>query len=71
LELFQKQKGYKGEAFYIPAQVVVDNKVIAENETAAVQFAYEIFRILEIDSDEEMELCLLKRYLAIIVQKMK
>ncbi|WML33474.1 type 1 glutamine amidotransferase family protein [Clostridium sp. OS1-26] len=54
LELFQKQKGYRGEAFYIPAQVVVDNKVITANETAAVQFAYEIFKILEIDSDEEM-----------------
>lgn len=55
LELFQKQKRYKGEAFYIPAQVVVDNKVITANETAAVQFAYEIFKILEIDSDKEME----------------
>jgi putative intracellular protease/amidase len=55
LELFQKQEGYRGEAFYIPAQVVVDNKVITANETAAVEFAYEIFKILKIDSDEEME----------------
>lgn len=54
LELFQKQKEYKGEAFFIPAQVVVDNKFITANETAAVQFAYEIFKILKIDSDEEM-----------------
>ena len=55
LELFQKQKGYRGKAFYIHAQVVVDNKVITANETAAVQFAYEIFKLLEIDSEEELE----------------
>lgn len=35
--------------------MVVDNKVITANETAAVRFAYEILKILEIDSDEEME----------------
>ena len=55
LELFQKQKRYRGETFYIPAQVVVDNKIITANETAAAEFAYEIFKILEIDSDEEIE----------------
>ena len=55
LELFQQQKEYNGEAFYIHEQVVVDNKVITANETAAVQFAYEIFNILGIDSDEEIE----------------
>lgn len=54
LELFQKQKEYNGEAFYIPAQIVVDNKIITANETAAIEFAYEIFKILKIDSDEEM-----------------
>lgn len=54
LELFKKQEGYRGEEFYIPAQIVVDNKIITANETAALEFAYEIFKILEIDSDEEM-----------------
>lgn len=54
LELFQKQKEYIGDAFYISAQIVVDNKVITANETAAVEFAYEIFKALNIDSDEEM-----------------
>lgn len=54
LELFQQQKEYKGEAFYIPAQIVIDNKIITANETAAVEFAYEIFKILKIDSDEEL-----------------
>ncbi|WP_238916370.1 type 1 glutamine amidotransferase family protein [Clostridium sp. YIM B02555] len=55
LELFTNQEGYMGEAFYIPAQVVVDNKVITANETAAVQFAYEIFKLLEIDNEEELK----------------
>lgn len=54
LELFKNQEGYTGEVFYIPAQVVVDNKVITANETAAVQFAYEIFKVLKIDSEEEL-----------------
>jgi putative intracellular protease/amidase len=54
LELFQSQKGYNGEALYVPAQVVADNNVITANETAAVQFAYEIFKILKVDSEEEM-----------------
>lgn len=55
LELFKQQKEYRGEAFYINAQVVVHNQVITANETAAVQFAYEIFKVLEIDNPEEIE----------------
>lgn len=55
LELFQQQKEYSGEEFYIHEQVVVDNQIITANETAAVQFAYELFKILEIDSTEEIE----------------
>ena len=46
LELFKNQEGYTGEEFYIPAQLVIDHEVITANETAAVQFAYEIFKIL-------------------------
>lgn len=54
LKLFLTQKGYKGEALYIPAQVVVDGSIITANETAAVEFAYEIFKILKVDSEDEM-----------------
>ncbi len=54
LELFQSVEGYEGEKFYIPAQVVYDMGFITANETAAVEFAYEIFKILKVDSDEEM-----------------
>jgi hypothetical protein len=48
-------KEYRGENLYIPAQVVSDGGVITANETAAVEFAYEIFKILKVDSDEEMK----------------
>ena len=54
LELFQSQRGYCGQALYVPAQVVVDGGFITANETAAVEFAYEIFKILKVDSDVEM-----------------
>ncbi len=55
LELFQSQEGYTGNELYIPAQVVVDNGFITANETAAVEFTYQIFKILKIDSEEEIE----------------
>lgn len=55
LEQFQSQKNYNGQSLFVPAQVVVDRGFITANETAAVEFAYEIFKILKIDSDEELE----------------
>lgn len=54
LDYFLRANEYEGEKLYIPAQVVVDGGIITANETAAVEFAYEIFKILKIDSDEEM-----------------
>lgn len=54
LELLQSQCGYCGQALYVPAQVVVDGGFITANETAAVEFAYEIIKILKVDSDVEM-----------------
>jgi putative intracellular protease/amidase len=55
LEQFLSQKAYNGQSNYVNAQVVVDGGFITANETAAVEFAYNIFKILKIDSDEEME----------------
>ncbi|WP_083479670.1 DJ-1/PfpI family protein [Oxobacter pfennigii] len=55
LELFQNQQGYTGQDLYVPAQVVVDKGFITANETAAVEFAYHIFKTLKIDTDEEIE----------------
>lgn len=54
LDLFKSAEGYKGENLYVSAQVVVDGGIITANETAAVEFAYEIFKLLKVDSDEEM-----------------
>ncbi len=47
------KKLQRGRPLY-PAQVVVDGGIMTANETAAVEFAYEIFKILKVDSDEEM-----------------
>lgn len=55
LELFQSVPGYQGEELYIPAQVVYDQGIMTANETAAVEFAYEIFKILKVDTEEEIE----------------
>lgn len=54
-ELFHSQEGYTGSDLYIPAQVVMDHGIITANETAAVEFAYHIFKLLKVDSDEEIE----------------
>lgn len=56
LELFQGVNGYEGGDLYVPAQVVYDGGFMTANETAAVEFAYEIFKILKVDSEEEIEL---------------
>lgn len=55
LELFQNQKNYKGQSLYVPAQVVVDGGFITANETAAVEFAYHVFKTLKVGSDEDIE----------------
>lgn len=55
LERFLKEKGYGGKEYYVPAQLVADQGVITANETAAVEFAREIFRILRIDAEDEIE----------------
>ena len=52
---FENLEGYSGKENFVPAQVVVDKAIITANETAAVAFAYEIFKVLKIDTDEEMD----------------
>ncbi len=54
LKRFQSEPEYKGQNFFIPAQAVADKGFITANDTAALEFAREIFRVLEIDTDEEM-----------------
>ena len=55
LEQFLCEQGYNGSELYVPAQIVTDKGFITANETASVEFAREIFRILRIDSDDEIE----------------
>ena len=58
LEYFQEmlgdEEGYKGQEHFVSAQLVVDGGFITANETAAVDFAYEIFKLLKIDTDENL-----------------
>lgn len=54
LELLQSQDGYNGDSLYVEAQIVSDQGIITANETAAVEFAYEIFKLLKVDSDDEL-----------------
>ena len=53
-ELFQREQGYNGQRNYISAQIAADGGWITANETASVDFAREIFRVLEIDTEEEI-----------------
>lgn len=55
LEQFLSEQGYGGKEFYVPAQLVNDKGFITANETASVEFAREIFRVLRIDSNDEIE----------------
>ena len=55
LELFEAHKGYRGRNFYESAQVATEGGFITANETAAVDFAYEIFKTLAIDTMEELD----------------
>ena len=55
LELFQKEPHYQGEAFYEASQIVMDQNIITANETAAVEFADAIFRVLNMYTDEQID----------------
>ena len=53
LEFLKGAKGYKGDAFFVPAQAVAAGTLITANHSAAVEFAYEIFKILKLGDDYE------------------
>lgn len=54
-QFFKEQNGYSGETHFLEAQVVQDDNIITANETAAVDFAYEIYKLLKIDEPAEIE----------------
>lgn len=51
---FVAKGAYVGQTNFVAAQVVVDNGFITANETAAVEFAHEIFKTLETDPEGEL-----------------
>jgi len=53
LELLQDEQGYMGEKLYVETQAVADGGFITANESAAVEFAYEIFKVLKLGDDYE------------------
>ena len=60
LEYFEEMLGgeeeYKGHKYFSVTQVVNDSGFITANETAALEFAREIFRMLNTDTDEKINL---------------
>lgn len=52
---FTSLNGYTGATLYKAEQVVFDQNIITANETAAVDFAREIFKLLAIDTDEAID----------------
>ncbi len=55
IECFLSEQGYNGHQHYVAAQVVLEDGMLTANETAAVEFAYEIFKLLQIDEASELE----------------
>ncbi|WP_188204516.1 type 1 glutamine amidotransferase family protein [Desemzia incerta] len=54
-DFFKEYTEYEGEDLFVEAQVIRDKNMITANETAAVEFAYEIYKLLEIDTPEAIE----------------
>jgi len=54
-EYFENLEGYNGKENFVSRQVIADKGFITANETAAVEFAYEIFKALKLYPDEDIE----------------
>ncbi|MCL2372400.1 MAG: DJ-1/PfpI family protein [Defluviitaleaceae bacterium] len=54
-EMLQGETGYNGQENFTGGQVVSDGGIITATETAAIEFAREIFRMLQTDSNEEID----------------
>ena len=53
-EMLENEEDYKGQKNFSVAQVINDGSFITANETAALEFAREIFRTLKTDTDDEI-----------------
>ena len=54
-DFFEAQDEYNGATNFLEAQVIRDKNIITANETAAVEFAYEIYKLLKVDEPKELE----------------
>jgi len=55
LESFQEAGGYSGEAHLTEDPVVTDGGIITAHANAPVEFAYAIFKLLELMPEEDLE----------------
>ncbi len=55
MEKLHHEENYKGQKNFISSQLVADGGFITANETAALEFAREIFRVLKIDTHDEID----------------
>ncbi|MCL2084884.1 MAG: DJ-1/PfpI family protein [Oscillospiraceae bacterium] len=55
-EKLEREQGYAGKENFVSAQLVNSGGFITANETAAVDFAAHLFRLLEIDTDAEINI---------------
>ncbi len=55
MEKLHHEENYKGQKNFISSQLVTDGGFITANETAALEFAREIFRVLKIDTQDEID----------------
>jgi len=53
-EMLEHEENYSGQEHFSVAQVINDGGFITANETAALEFAREIFRTLKTDTDEHI-----------------
>ena len=53
-EMLENEEGYKGQEHFSVKQVINDGGFITANETAALEFAREIFLTLKTDANEEI-----------------
>jgi len=53
--MLEGEEVYKGQEYFSVAQAVNDGGFITANETAALEFAREIFRTLETDTEDEIK----------------
>jgi putative intracellular protease/amidase len=53
--IYLEATGYKGKSYYQETQAIIDNNIITANGTAPIEFAYQIFKRLNIYSEKTLD----------------